>query len=109
MSRTIITQCNTADFKFAVGLATSKDEEPTPVLSNKQKLALSAVAALTSAGLTFDEIYTIKELLVWSNGEWVYRFHRVPAAKAVRAKLLEPATVDMIGAALKNLKKGDEH
>ena len=104
--RKIRSQCNTADFKDIEHLASAYNTpemlDPS-TLKNKQKLALAAVFAFTKAGLSFRDIYTIKEILFWDDGTWEYRFHPVPAAKAVIARLREPKVRSAINDALRNL------
>jgi hypothetical protein len=101
----IVSQCNTADFKLIEHLANSQDERVGASLKPKQRLALAAVFAFTKIGLTFEEIYTIKEILFWDDGRWEYRFHHVPAARAVYQKLAAPGATKAIAEAMKSIVK----
>lgn len=104
MSR-IVSQCNTADFKLIEQLASSEDKRAGVSLKPKERLALAAVFAFTKIGLTFPEIFTIKELLFWDDGRWEYRFHHVPAARAVYQKLAAPGAGKAIAEAMKSIVK----
>lgn len=96
MSR-ILTQCSTADLKAIIEFSLSQKEgSPTPQLNKKQGAALLAVAALTHAGLTFEEIHAIRELIFWDNGTWIFKFHKTPKAQSVKNKLSEPKTRNLI-------------
>lgn len=102
----IRSQCNTADFKDIEHLASTYNNpemlDPS-TLKKKQKLALAVVFAFTKAGLSFRDIYTIKEILFWDDGRWEYRFHPGLAARAVLNRLREPTVKRAIEDALRNL------
>jgi len=101
----IVSQCNTADFKFIEQLANSEDKRAGVILKPKERLAMVAVFAFTKIGLTFDEIYAIKEILFWDDGRWEYHFHNVPAARAVYQKLAAPGAGKAIAEAMKSIVK----
>ena len=101
----IVSQCNTADFKLIELLANSEDKRVAVSLKPKERLAMVAVFAFVKIGLTFEEIYTIKELLFWDDGRWEYRFHHVPAARAVYQKLAAPGAGKTIAEAMKSIVK----
>lgn len=93
----ILTQCHTTDFKQAVEFSLSiKEGDPTPRVTRKQGTALLVVAVLIKAGLTFEEIYTIRELLIWDNGRWIWKFYRTQESMKVRTKLSQPGTQKLI-------------
>ena len=100
--RKMVSQCNTADFKLIEHLVKSKGDRPSS-LTKKQKLAVAAVFAFAHAGLTFPEIYAIREIIFWDDGTWEYRFHHLPEARAVMARLQTPTVRSAIQSALKDL------
>jgi len=93
----IITQCTTTDLKQVVEVSLAKKEgDPTPKLNRKQRVALLVVAALTHAGLSFDEMYQIREIIFWDNRQWIWKFKHTPEAKALRDKLAKSETFNLI-------------
>jgi len=100
----IITQCYTSDLKDIVKFALSHETgTPLPDLSPKQKATLIVVDVLIKAGLTFEEIYTIRRIVFWDNGRWDYKFYHTPEAMGVRTKLSNPITRNLINEILEKI------
>jgi len=108
----ILTQCYTSDLRHIVEFSLSLEEDqPIPKLPKKEQMALLAVACLLHAGLEFEEIYTIKEIVFWNDYQWVYKFHQRPEALKVKEKLDRPEArklvqekLDLIGKKVEDAK-----
>jgi hypothetical protein len=94
MSR-IICQCNTADFRSIEHLALAL-KDPAMIdqstLKRKEKLALLVMASAIDAGIAFNDLFKVKEILFWDNGRLDWKFLNVPGAKELKMKLEEPQT-----------------
>ena len=93
----ILTQCTTTDFRHVVEVSKAKkDGDPPPHFKPKERAALITVTALLHAGLSFEEIYQIREVIFWDNGEWVWKFKNTPEARQVKYKLSQSTSFDLI-------------
>jgi len=90
----IIGQCNTADFKSIEHLAIAL-EDPAMLdmstLLRKQKLAFFILAGALKAGIKFQELLKVREILFWDTGLLEWKFYNVPGAHELLIRLREPA------------------
>lgn len=93
----IISQCNTACFKDIEHLVDvyNTDAFDPSTLKRKHHLALALVAGFVSVGLSFKDMYCIKEVIFWEH-HIEFHFFKTLDAKKLREKLdLKTASIVM--------------